>query len=360
MARCWERILLNKSSDMKPAHRTRALTTLAVATLGGLAPITASAALAPGETNVSTTLFIDASDISRSGVHADDEGLGMGLDRFYIDVKHRFDSRWSARVTTDVQWQRQQDPTDLWFKYAYLEGKFSNALMLRFGAAPMPWPAFANKWGGYRYVEKELVTREKVGGSSDWGVHAIGQVADNGSVEYAVSAVTGAGYKRPSAGDNIDVDARVAWQPSEHTVLGVGTYRGTLAQDAGTAPRLHTAERWTALAAYSDDRFRIGTQFFRADNWDQVNEVQPDAARGWSGWASWQLTPEMSVFARHDETRPSLRIDPSRDERLDLVGVEWTPDKRLRLALVGKRDALRSSTVNHHSNEVGVWAQLKF
>ncbi len=334
---------------------------MACAILAALLPVTAVAASTPGDTTVSTKLFINASDLQYDGVQSDDQGWGVDLKRFYIDVDHQFGARWSARVTTDVQWARNSDPTDLWFKHAYLQGDFGKALTLRIGAAPLPWAGFANQWGGYRYIDKELITRAGVGGSSDWGVHALGQLSADGSVGYAVAALTGGGYKKATTGDGVDVAARVSWQPTKHTVLGVGTYRGTLAQDAGAAVRLHTAKRWTALAAYADDTWRVGAQWFRADNWRQVTKVQPDAARGWSAWASWKFAPHMAVFVRHDRTDPSLRVDPSMVERYDQLGLEWQHDKHLRLALVGKRDVSDSDFApRSEANEVGFWAQVSY
>ncbi len=330
-------------------------TAVAVLLLPAVLPVAASPA--PGQTQVSTTLFVNASDLQRTGAQTKDEGLGVDLQRFYIDVHHRFDSQWSARVTTDINWLRQQDPTDLWVKYAYIQRTFGRRLALRFGSAPTPWAEFANVWGGYRYIDKELLTRMKVGSAADWGVHAVGGL---GRISYAVSAVTGAGFKHPRTGHDVDVEARLAWQPSPHSVLGIGGYRGTRAQDINGAPHRHTAERWNALAAYVNGRVRFGAQYFHASNWTRVTALLPDAASGWSSWASYRVLPKVAIFGRYDRSRPSLLLAPSRSDRYSQLGVEWIPNRYMRLALAGKHEVINTGTVRRKSNEWGVWGMFKF
>lgn len=335
-----------------------------VAAAAGLLALSASAqATDPpiGGTQVGATLFLDASRIDRStdGAPARRED-GADLKRFYLDLRHRFGDVWSMRVTTDVNWLRDEDPSDVWVKHAYLEGRFSRAFALRLGSAPLPWAGFANHWYGYRYVDKELVTRNRFGGSADWGAHALGTVAA-GHLQYAVSAVTGAGYKKPRTGDGVDVEARLAWQPGAHTVLGLGGYRGRLAEDTGPQPARHVARRWDLLAAYADARWRLGVQYFRAEDWKQVSVPRGDAAHGWSAWASVQLAPAWSLFVRHDRVRPDAWLDPLRHERYSNLGVEWHPRRWLRLAAVCKRERLRADGRELQSvDEAGLWAQLAF
>lgn len=327
---------------------------------------TASAAsddLAVGQTSVNGSVFLDASHIDESVQGASESARSDGIDlkRFYFNVEHRFSEVWSVRVNTDIHWQRHQDPTDLWFKYAYLQGRFSKALTLRFGAAPMPWSPLVNHWYGYRYVDPELVSRVKVGETADWGVHSLGSFGTDEQWQYAVSVVTGAGYKKPRLGNGPDVAARVSWHPSAHTILAIGGYQGTRAQDVDSLQALHTARRLSVMAAYADSRWRAGIQYFRTRDWSQVLKPASDRGHGWSAWASVQLSPVVALFARHDRFQSSAWLDPQRRDRYSNVGVEWRARKWLRLAAVYKHESLvdsrqRSTT----ANEVGVWAQLTY
>lgn len=316
-----------------------------------------------GETSVGTKLFLDVSHLDHDlpGAGADASGSSADLKRFFIDVDHRFSKVWSAHLTTDINWLRDQDPTDLWVRHAYVQGSFSKALTLRLGAAPMPWQALVNKWYGYRYVETDLTMRAKVGNVADWGVHALGTLGAGGRVGYAASVVTGAGYKKPRLGNGPDVSARLSFRPTAHTVLGLGGYRGTLGQGTGGREAWHTAQRWSLMAAYADRFWRVGAQYFRASDWSRVPSPQGDRSHGWSAWISRQLTPMVSLFARHDHVEPSGWLDPERRDRYSNAGVEWRAHTWLRVAAVWKRTRLTDDGEELGTdNEAGLWAQVTF
>ena len=334
--------------------------TLLIAVLAASAP-RAAAETAVGDTSVGGKIFLDASHLdsrARSGRHI---GSGVDLTRFYLDVDHRFSGVWSTHLTTDINWLRDEAPTDLWVKRAYLQGAFSKALVLRLGAADLPWMAYVNQWAGYRYVDNELTGRLKVANSTDWGVHVSGALGTRSQWQYATAVVSGSSYKRPRTGASPDVELRLGWQPTAHTVLALGSYRGRRALDGGEHVAWHTAQRWDAMAAYANERFRLGAQFFRADNWNQVRSPLADAARGWSAWSSLQLAPQWAVFARHDDAHVSLRRDPSRRDRYDSLGLEYRWSRNLQLAIVARRQRLadRDGVVTD-ANELGVWTQIAF
>lgn len=312
-------------------------------------------------TRVSTKLFLDLSrlDHDQPGTGADSSGTNGDLKRFFIDVDHRFDKVWSAHLTTDINWLRDQQPSDLWVRHAYVQGAFSKAFTLRVGAAPMPWQALVNKWYGYRYIETDLTMRSKVGNVADWGIHTLGRLGAQGRLEYAAAVATGAGYKKPRLGNGPDLSVRVSFQPTVHTVLGVGGYRGTLGQDIDGRRALHTAQRWNVMAAYADALWRVGGQYFHASNWNAVLGVRGEHGHGWSAWISRQLTTTVSLFARHDHVEPRGQLDPQRLDRYSHAGVEWRMRKWLRVAAVWKRS--RSTDGGQQlrtDDEAGLWAQI--
>ncbi|SJZ66916.1 hypothetical protein [Novilysobacter spongiicola] len=210
---------------------------------------------------------------------------------------------------------------------------------------------------GYRYVDPGLVSRLGVGAPADWGLHLNGRAG--GGVDWALSAVTGAGFKRPDTDGRVNYEARVGWS-GDGLTLAVGGYRGTRALADGTATRYHTARRSTAVVAWTDERFRLGAQFVRADNWNRVTSPLPDAARGWSAWGSYRIRPDFALFARHDRADPSTRQDPRRKDRYSQVGLEWRKSPHLRIALVGKRQESASPSRQLRATEVGIWGQLDF
>ncbi|MGS1012959.1 porin [Rhodanobacter sp. UC4448_H15] len=334
---------------------------LALAT-GAAAPATA-ADTPVGATTFNGKIFLDATHLNqyKNGKRTKLSPNGADLRRFYIDIDHRFSTIWSAHLTTDINWTRNQSPTDLWVKQAYLEGAFSKALVLRFGSAYLPWNSLVNSWYGYRYVEKEMINRLNYGVGADWGVHMLGKTGGEGQIQYAVSAVTGGGFKQPRTGDRADVESLVGWQPTKHSIIAIGGYDGKRALGGGNLPVYNTARRWDAMAAYADKRFRLGVQYFRATDWNQVRSPKGDRASGWSAWASVQLNPQWALFARHDRADTSELLDPARRERYTNFGLEWNVNRSLQLAAVYKRERLaNASRALASSNEVGVWAQIAY
>jgi hypothetical protein len=330
---------------------------LAMAIAAGCAPLAALAQDSGPDTTLSTQIFTNASQLDRDGVETADEGLAIDLKRTFVTLDHRFNARWSAQITTDVQWNRNSDPTDVWLRHAYLQRGFGNGSWLRLGNAPTPWIAQESAREGFRYVDAGLIARTKMGAPADYGVH--GQYR-HGPLVYAASVVTGGGFQKPRLGNRADVEARVGWTPLKGVELAAGGYRGTRAQDAGSKPHVHTAQRWNAMASWVGERGRAGAQYFHAEDWTRITKPGSDDQRGWSAWSSYQFTPQYGVFARYDETRMSLDIDPITRERYHQLGVEWKPNKHLRLAAVGKRVEQASKQKAMESHEVGVWSQLAF
>ncbi|MGY0503811.1 hypothetical protein [Luteimonas sp. e5] len=307
-------------------------------------------------TKFSTTIFVNASDRQHEGRSSADEGLAVDLKRLFLRLDHRFNEQWSAQFMTDVQWHRNSDPTDIWLRHAYLERKLGNGAQLQIGSAPTPWIAQESR-EGFRYVDPQLIAMNRMGAAADYGIHIKGR---QGQVSYAASLVTGAGFQRPRLGKRPDVEVRVGWFPVKSVELAAGAYHGTRAQDAGSREREHTAQRWNLMASWVGERGRAGVQYFRADNWTQVVRPEEDASNGWSAWGSYRIAPQWTAFARHDRTRMSRRLDPSREQRYHQLGVEWKQGPHLRLGLVGKRTTLDSDARNTRTNEAGVWAMLSY
>jgi len=316
-----------------------------------------------GGTTFGGKVFLNVSHLNqyRNGKRTDVSRDGADLTRFYVDIDHRFSPIWSAHLTTDINWLRDESPTDLWVKHAYLQGAFSKAVTLRLGAADMPWASLVNHWSGYRYVDKELLTRLKYADAADWGVHVLGTVGGHGQWRYATSIVSGSSYKRPRTGDSPNVETMVAWQPNAETVLAVAGYDGKRALDGGDHSTFHTARRWDAMLAWASKRWRLGAQYFRAGNWNEVRSPKGNRASGWSAWSSAQLAPHWAVFVRHDQADTSEVLDPTRHDRYENLGVEWNIARKLQMAAVYKRERLSRLGMGLATfNELGLWAQIGF
>ena len=308
-------------------------------------------------------MFFDLTNIDKTSNGKDTAASGTGLDvkRFYLTVDHKFNDIWSANLTTDFQYSSAIGNTELFVKKAYVQGSFDPAFNLRVGAADMPWIPYVEKFYGMRYVENTLTDRLKYGNSSDWGLHGFGNLGNN--FNYAVSVVSGAGYKNPTRSKGMDVEGRVAYTPNENFVVAVGGYSGKLGKETDIQSAENTYTRANAMVAYADSNFRVGGEYFQAKNLNNVLTVATDKTSGWSVWGSVRVTDGgINVFGRYDDTDVSKTLDPTLSDKYWNVGVEFPVMKNLKLSTVYKYTHLANASdkKNDKTKEFGVWGDLSF
>jgi hypothetical protein len=334
----------------------------------------ATNAAEPGETTIGGRGFLDLTyiDEETDGLTTDASGAGIDVKRFYFVLGHQFDKTWSANLTTDFNYVANDAETQLFVKKAYFEGKFSDAFTLRVGSADVPLVPFVEGLYGYRYVETMLVERIGFEASADWGVHALGAFG-NKKAHYAVSAISGAGYKTLQRSQTMDVDARVDFEPVDGLTLALFYRTGKRGLDKQSVSPLHTAERSELLAAYVRPKFRVGAEYFQADNWNQVLAVPEDEADGYSVWGSVGVSSKknVTIFARYDDAKPSKDLNSNLDNTYFNVGVSFQPISKLDIAFLFKRDKVENGVLKTSNgtiggiaegahDEIGVWAQVSF
>ena len=320
-------------------------------------------------TTVGGRAFIDLTSLDQqtaTGAKTAASGFGLDVKRFYLIANHTFDDIWSANLTTDFNYTsgQTQSPTEtqLFIKKAYLQAKISDAFWVRAGSADLAWVPFTEEVYGYRYVEQVLVDRLKFGTSADWGVHIGGKFVD-GKVAYALSAVEGNGYRNPTRSKSLDVEGRLSFKPVDGLTAAVGFYSGKLGKDVEgtTTPPLHTATRYDALLAYGNEHFKIGGEYFKADNWNTVTATTTDSSDGFAITASVPVSSKASVFARYDNDKPSKDLAPNKKEDYYNAGVSCKPRKGVDLAVVWKHDEVKNNgATTSKSDEFGVWTQVSF
>jgi hypothetical protein len=324
------------------------------------------------DTVVSGRMYYDLSSVTAKvdGKKVAPSGAGFDIKRFYIGIDHKFNDVFSANVTTDFQYSSAISATELYLKKAYLQAKVSDALVLKFGSADLPWVPFAEDMYGYRYVENTLIDRTKFGTSADWGVHASGKFA-GGKVNYALSVIDGAGYKAPLRSKGMDVEGRVSVVPVDHLTLAVGGYTGKLGKDTEGAITYHTATRFNALAAYATNQYRVGVEYFSAKNWNNVATPVSDSSDGYSLFGSYMFTDKISAFGRYDWVKPNDDTAENKKDNYYNVGLTYSPAKIVDFSLVYKRDSLENGTLATSNgtiggvrkgtyDEVGVFSQFRF
>ena len=317
-----------------------------------------------------------STDLAGNTTDSAQNGTQTELKRFYLGVDHKFNDVFSANLTTDFRYNANGASNDVlvYVKKAYLQAKLNPAFTVRVGAADTPWIPFVEGVYGYRFVEQTLIDRTKFGTSSDYGVHVLGTFA-NGLINYQVSAENGLGYKTLARkSDTVDLEGRIDVHPTKEITLAIGGYTGKLGKSAANLPDSatpHTAERFNALAAYTNKRIRAGIEYFSAKNWNTVASPLNDKSNGWSVFGSFAFTPKVSVFGRYDWEKPSSDLNPALKDHYFNLGLDFKPINPLDLALVYKRERTNNgflSTANgtigglDHGNysEIGLFGQLVF
>jgi hypothetical protein len=385
-------------------------------------------------TTVSGTMFANASFIdqkprpsanSNNVLNKNQNGFNYDIKRFYISIDHKFNDVFSANVTTDFTYDNAtvtvagtpaqtltvagctpQAPAvtctvtvpaipsqtlvsgdkvgQLYLKKAYLQAKLSDALIFRLGSADLPWVPFVEGIYGNRYVENIMIDRDKFGTSADWGIHVLGAlpVSKDLTVNYAVSAINGLGYKQPAMGtfnrsNSMDFEGRVSATYAKKFTVAVGGYEGKLGSAVQGVKTYHNAERFDALAAYVDPRFRVGVEYFYANGWSDVLQSNPalvNSSQGVSAFGGWNFMPKWSVFGRYDWVKPKEHTASSFQDNYFNIGVSYEPVKTVDFALVYKRDAVDNGALSTSNgtigvsgshthgtyDEVGVWTQVKW
>jgi hypothetical protein len=306
-------------------------------------------------TTVSGRMYYNISNIDQKsdGKKQAPSGTGLDIKRFYLGVDHKFNDVFSANLTTDVNYVSNDSETQIYIKKAYLQAKLSDALTVRVGSADLPWVPFVEDLYGYRYVENTLIDRTKFGTSADWGVHALGKLAD-GKVSYAISVIDGAGYKAPLRSKGVDIEGRISYVPVDHLTLAIGGYTGKLGKDAeGAAPTFHTAERLDAIAAYTTDKYRAGVEYFNAKSWNNVTTAADDKSNGYSLFGSYNFTPQIAVFGRYDWLKPKADQASNNKDNYFNIGISYEPTKIVDFALLYKRDKVDNGILATSNGNIG-------
>jgi hypothetical protein len=341
-----------------------------------IAALVAAPLAVRADTSINGLVYADFTDKQNqdkaTGAKSSDSGVGTDVKRFYFTLTHEFDSVWSAQFQSDIGDQGAKR-YDVFVKKAYVKAKLDPLFAVLLGSANTPWIPFVDDLTGFRYIDNSLIDRLGFGFSADWGVHVIGQ--DRGKVfNYDVAADNGKGYSNPTRTKSVDFEGRVGIQPLPGLNLAVGGYSGKRGFDTDSTPALHNATRLDAMALYNADHFHVGGEYLAARNFNNVNTVATDKSNAYSLWGSIIPTPELTIFGRYDNAKPSKDLRPKLQDSYFFVGLQWRFNKAFAAALAYKGEEVKngsivtsdgtigsaSSTHKGDYKEIGVWTVYAF
>lgn len=134
-------------------------------------------------------------------------------------------------------------------------------------------------------------------------------------------------------------------------------------EDTEAAPAVNTASRVDVLGAWKANGLTVGAEYFTADNFTKAAVTTPvtDKADGYSVFGSYDIGDSgYSLFASYDTAKPGKDVAPSERDKYYNAGFVWKSNDNIIWALAYKADKLDNGANETKTDEVGVWAQLKF
>lgn len=346
-------------------------------------------------TQLHDTMFFNESTIHQrsNGQPVPAEGTGFNIKRLYLGIDHQFSQVFSASLVTDVRnvigsssngnnalnSSSSTSPVGRAFyvKNAYIQATLDPALIIRAGAAPLPWIPYVEGQYGFRHIENTEVDRVKLGNTADWGVHVLGDLA-GGIVSYQVSAIDGSGYSDVNVTRYVDVEGRVSVKYAG-LFAAIGGYDGHLGKSVSSSstflPVDHTARRLDVAAGYKSSVFTLAGEYHSARDYNSVNTVTEDTSQGFSLFGNVNFSAKWTAFGRYDRVRNVANLTkpvPVYDHYFN-VGLQWEPVRIIDLALVYKREAVDNGAITTQSgtiggsagsngtyDEIGIFGQFKF
>lgn len=259
----------------------------------------------------------------RTGKDGDDTFNRFGIDRGYINIRHRLTDRWSGRITPDVTVDALGD-AKVRLKYAYGDVRlddlgFLTSPHVEFGLAHRPWLDYEEHVDLYRYQGTMFLERNHLFNSADFGATffaLLGGEVDQSFQENVTSAYpgrwgsvafgvyNGGGYHAPERNENKSLETRISLRPFPDGAPGLQvSYTGVVGKgNTEEAPdwRINdlmvswetpdvalTAQRYWGVGDFKGEMVAEDGEAFDQD--------------GFSLFGEWKLHgPSVSLVARYD------------------------------------------------------------
>jgi hypothetical protein len=291
------------------------------------------------------------------------DAIGVALDRAYFTAKYQFDDIWSMRITTDATIDTAlSKQTNIYIKYAYLQGKFSDAFSVKAGVIDTPWIGYENKLNTHRYVYKSFTDFEKFDNSADAGVGIAGKLAD-GLFQYALAEVNGGGYSKIAKTGAVDFNSRLGFYPIKGLTFDLqfrDGYKGTKKWDVATQ-----ANTPQGMITYGiGDNFRIATNYISQKSDDKTTGLTTKSS-GYDVWGYYNFNSDFGIFGQYDYLKDK-KDGSVAEEKITryIAGLEYTVRKNIRFSLVARAwkitDALFNPGAEIKNATYGIYSEVKF
>ena len=172
------------------------------------------------------------------------------IKRFYVGIDHKFNDIFSANVTTDFTYDSGAGATQVYIKKAYLRSQSGADARHPPGLDRPAVGSLRRRRLWLSLCRKHADRPHAISAPRPTGASMLKGKLANGIIEYAVSAVNGAGYKKTYRTKGVDVEGRVSAHFQRHHRWRSAAIPASSALKQGTTT-YHTANRFDALAAYT-------------------------------------------------------------------------------------------------------------
>jgi hypothetical protein len=280
---------------------------------------TPSSAQTTGSTTIGGTWYLSY----RTGKSGGETFNRFGIDRGYINIRHRLTDRWSGRITPDVTLDALGD-AKVRLKYAYGDVKLDDVGFLtsphvEFGIAHRPWLDYEEHVNLYRNQGTMFLERNHLFNSADYGVTFFSLLGGEIHEEYqdevtsaypgrwgsvAVGLYNGGGYHAAEKNENKSLEGRLSIRPFPDAAPGLQlTYTGVFGK--GNTEEGPDWEISTLFASWETRDVVLTAQRYWGVGDFKGNVVDDEGVAfdqaGFSVFAEWKLHgPGLSLIGRYD------------------------------------------------------------
>ncbi len=318
-------------------------------------------------------IYVDAtSKTTKNQAGTQKKSVGVGVSRLYFSAGYAFDDVWSMGLTTDFAVAPAasglKKRSTVYVKKAYLQGKFSPALVLQAGIIGTPWIGHEEHLWKHRYVSKVFVDTYHMDSSADAGIGLKGKLA-GGMVDYHITEVNGGGYGNISKSNAVDLNARIGFKPVDGLTLDLQFRDGYWGQKTyGVTKKKNRLIQ--ALATYGMDGWRVGANYINYDNKQGLKAPIANTktkSKGYDVWA-WSDFGGIGVFGRFESVKHTITGNTLQPKTTRfLLGLDYSPRKNVNFSLAYDH----SKTTNYDGTTVapgnfqkdttfGLFSQVKF
>lgn len=265
------------------------------------------------------TLFANV----HTGLESTDNNAGFELERSYLGYDFQVTNELSGKVIFDIG-PSKVEGSDL-ERIAYVKNAMlswqTGSFTLDFGLISLVQFNIQEKFWGYRYIRKSFQDEYKFNSSADMGI--IGKYKFTEWLSADLNFINGEGYKKINKDNHFRYGAGITLTPHKNLLFRI--YGDLYNGDGGESKDQYST---AFFLGYRNKRFYAGAEYNCLINTEFSDGKHQT---GYSAYASVILSPEFALFGRYDNLT-SRHEYSSADQQVGLAGVQYTPNKYLRLS----------------------------